>query len=144
VLALFGPAGWALSMTGRHLLELKILVAGLLLSIVLCLLMVPGMGQVGAALAIFSAITTTNLLRLLCIRRTLRALPYDITLLFGAVATLGLAWITRTFVDWFIVPGILRTAVGIGLFLLVYGAVCWKRLRAVLLGNGVQPVAGHV
>jgi O-antigen/teichoic acid export membrane protein len=142
--AVFGPAGWALSMTGRHVLELKILVAGLLLSIVLCLLMVPRMGQMGAALAICSAITATNLLRLLCIRRTLRALPYDITLLLGAVATLGLAWITRTLVDWFIAPGILSTALGIGLFLLVYAAVCWKRLRAVLLGSGIQAVAGHV
>jgi O-antigen/teichoic acid export membrane protein len=142
--AVFGPAGWALSMTGRHVLELKILVAGLLLSIVLCLLMVPRMGQMGAALAICSAITATNLLRLLCIRRTLRALPYDITLLLGAVATLGLAWITRTLVDWFIAPGILSTALGIGLFLLVFAAVCWKRLRAVLLGSGIQAVAGHV
>lgn len=143
VQALFGPAGWALSMTGRHLLELKILAAGLLLSIVLCLLMVPGMGQTGAALAIFSAITATNLLRLLCVRHALKALPYDFTLLLAAAATLGLAWITRTVVDWFIAPGILSTVVGIGLFLPLYGAACWKR-RAALMGNGVQAVAGHV
>jgi O-antigen/teichoic acid export membrane protein len=144
VLALFGPAGWALSMTGRHLLELKILIAGLLLSTVLCLLMVPSMGQIGAALAIFSAITATNLLRLLCIRQTLHALPYDVTLLFGAVATLGLAWVIRTVVDWFIAPGVLSTVAGIGLFLSLYGAACWRRLRAVLLGGGIQAAAGHV
>jgi len=144
VQALFGPAGWALSMTGRQFLELKILIVGLLLSVVLCLLMVPRMGQIGAALAIFSAMTATNLLRLLCVRKTLRALPYDITLLFGAIATLGLAWITRTLVDWFIAPGILSTALGVSVFLAAYVAVCWRRLRAVLLGNGVQAVAGHV
>ncbi len=144
VQALFGPAGWALSMTGRHVLELKILIAGLLLSLVLCLLMVPRMGQSGAALAIFSAITAINLLRLVCVRNTLRGLPYDYTLLLGAVATLGLAWITRAAVDWFIAPGVASTVAGIGLFLLMYGIACWRRLRAVLLGGGIQAAAGHV
>jgi O-antigen/teichoic acid export membrane protein len=144
VQALFGPAGWALSMTGRHLLELKILVTGLVLSFLLCFFMVPRMGQFGAAVAICSAITATNLLRLLCIRRTLHALPYDLTLLFGAIATLGLAWTSRTLVDWLIEPGITRTATGVALFMFVYGITCWKRLRAILTGGGVQAVAGHV
>lgn len=144
VQALFGPAGWALSMTGRHLLELKILLAGLVLSTVLCLLMVPGMGQIGAALAIFSAIAATNMLRLICIRQTLHALPYDFSLLLGAVATLGLAWVIRTVVDWIVAPGVASTAAGISVFALLYGAACWKRLRAVLLGGGVQAAAGHV
>ena len=144
VQALFGPAGWALSMTGRHLLELKILAAGLLLSIVLCLLLVPGMGQTGAALAILSSITATNALRLLCIRQTLRTLPYDLNLLLAAAATLGLAWMIRSVVDWLIAPGVLSTVAGIALFMLLYGAPCWRRLRATLMGNGAQPVAGHV
>jgi O-antigen/teichoic acid export membrane protein len=131
-------------MTGRHLLELKILVTGLVLSVLLCFFMVPRMGQFGAAVAICSAITATNLLRLLCIRRTLHALPYDLTLLFGAIATLGLAWTSRTLVDWLIEPGITRTATGVALFMFVYGITCWKRLRAILTGGGVQAVAGHV
>ena len=120
-----------------------ILSGGLLLSIVLCLLMVPDMGQIGAALAIVSAIAATNLLRLLCVRQTLQALPYDFTLLLAAAATLGLAWVTRTAVDWFIAPGILSTVVGIGLFMLLYGAACWMR-RAAWMGNRVQAVASHV
>lgn len=144
VLALFGPAGWALSMTGRHLLELKILIVGLVLSIVLCLVMVPVMGQVGAALATFSAISLTNLTRILCIRRSHGALPYDITLPFAAVVTLSLAWVVRSVVDWFIAPGILCTVLGIGVFALAYGVASWRRLRAALLGGGLQAVAGHV
>jgi O-antigen/teichoic acid export membrane protein len=144
VQALFGPAGWALSMTGRHVLELKVLLGGLLLSVMLCLLLVPAMGQVGAALSTLTAMSLTNVVRLACIRYTWKALPYDITLLFAAAGTLGLAWMIRTLVDSFIAPGFLATAAGIGLFVLAYGAVCWRRLRAILTGGGVQAVAGHV
>jgi UPF0716 family protein affecting phage T7 exclusion len=71
-------------------------------------------------------------------------LPYDLNLLLAAAATLGLAWIIRSVVDWLIAPGVLSTVAGIALFMLLYGAACWKRLRATLMGNGAQPVAGHV
>jgi O-antigen/teichoic acid export membrane protein len=49
VQTIFGCSGFALSMTGRHLLETGLLGIGLLVSLALCFVLIPDHGQIGAA-----------------------------------------------------------------------------------------------
>lgn len=131
VLALLGPMGWVLSMTGRHLIEFVILAAGLLLAIVLCAVAIPVWGPLGAAVSAFIAIAFTNGARILWVRRTLAAFPFDarvLLLLGGGVAMAFVShWLSlRTGLD-----GFWRTALGIGLFASCYGAVGWRYLRGL-------------
>ena len=72
LLTLMACAGFALSMTGKHTLELKILLLGLIASVALCAYMVPIWGQVGAACAVFISLLLVNLLRLYVVWRVLR------------------------------------------------------------------------
>ena len=72
LLTLMACAGFALSMTGKHTLELKILSLGLVASIVLCATMIPIFGQVGAACAVFISLMLVNILRLYAVWRVLR------------------------------------------------------------------------
>src|SRR5204862_2862790 len=68
VFTIFGPAGWALSMTGRHVLELKTLSAGLVIAAVSCLIAVPALGQLGAAIATCCAWAGISVIRILLVR----------------------------------------------------------------------------
>jgi O-antigen/teichoic acid export membrane protein len=124
LLTLMACAGFALSMTGKHTLELKILSLGLVSSVVLCATMIPIFGQVGAACAVFISLMLVNILRLYAVWRVLRvfhlrwahlrillisvliAMPFSLTVggdgvlrvmraLAGATAYLALyAWLT--------------------------------------------------
>ena len=69
IVALLGPMGWALSMTGRHVQELAILLCGLALATLLCRFAIPQWGQLGAAVATCVAMSFTNLVRVICVRR---------------------------------------------------------------------------
>jgi O-antigen/teichoic acid export membrane protein len=57
---MFGCSGFALSMTGRHLLETGLLGIGLLASVVLCFALIPHYGQVGAAWAGLISLSMIN------------------------------------------------------------------------------------
>jgi O-antigen/teichoic acid export membrane protein len=68
VQTMFGCSGFALSMTGRHLRETGILGIGLLVSVVLCFALIPGHGQIGAALAGFISLSMVNVSRYAVVR----------------------------------------------------------------------------
>jgi O-antigen/teichoic acid export membrane protein len=131
VTALFGPMGWVLSMTGRHLLELAILAAGLVLATLLCALAIPALGQIGAAVATFTAIAFTNGARMLWVRRTLRALPFDWKVLMLVAAGLALALGSRWLVGRSGLDTYWSTAGGISMFVGCYAALCWRYLRGL-------------
>ncbi|MBO4227681.1 oligosaccharide flippase family protein [Bradyrhizobium neotropicale] len=68
VQTIFGNSGFALSMTGRHLQETGLLGIGVLASAVLCFVLIPGHGQIGAALAGFISMSMINLNRYAVVR----------------------------------------------------------------------------
>jgi O-antigen/teichoic acid export membrane protein len=68
VQTMFGCSGFALSMTGRHLRETGILGIGLLACVVLCFALIPGHGQIGAALAGFISLSMVNVSRYAVVR----------------------------------------------------------------------------
>jgi len=125
LLALFGSMGWALSMTNRHVLELAILVAGLLLSAVLCYVLVPAHGQAGAAMATFCSILFVNCARTVYARRVLHAFPYDANLLLIIAAGVALAFAAKLLAGVLGLPPFWSCAAGIGLFISSYAAWCW-------------------
>ncbi|HTQ36892.1 MAG TPA: oligosaccharide flippase family protein [Steroidobacteraceae bacterium] len=138
VLALFGSMGWALSMTNRHVLELGILVAGLLLSAVLCYLLVPAHGQLGAAVATFCSITFVNAARTLYARRVLRAFPYDSRLLLMVGGGVLLAFAARLLVGGLGLAPFWSCAAGIALFVSAYAAWCWFGVLRHDKGQGMR------
>lgn len=140
VLALFGTMGWALSMTNRHLLELGILATGLVVAIVLCMLVVPAHGQLGAAIATFCAIAFVNGARMLFARRVLRGSPIDMKLLLMIAAGLLLALAARWLVAQFALGPFWSAACGIGLFLACYAVFGWRYIRGSLKEEGTDAV----
>jgi O-antigen/teichoic acid export membrane protein len=129
LLALFGPMGWALSMTGRHVLEFTVLATGLVVAAVLCAIAVPAHGQLGAAIATFCAIAFVNASRMLYVRRVLGAFPLDGRLVVFAVAAIGLALVAKLVAVRLPVGLFWSSGGGLGLFLSCYAGACWWYLR---------------
>lgn len=136
LLALLGSMGWALSMTDRHYQELVILVAGLLLAIGLCLFLIPRHGQLGAAIATFSAIAFVNVVRLVCARRVMRGFPFDPALLAMVAAGLAYAAIVRVLVARWDLDTFWNAATGMTIFLSGYAIACWWYLHKTQRGAG--------
>lgn len=130
VMALFGTLGWTLSMTGRHFAELGILLAGLLLAIVLCLMLVPAHGQLGAALSTCAAAMFINAMRMLYIHRSLGGLPFEPRTLGIVAAGLALAGGIRLVTDHLPLGVAWNALLGIGCFALLYGLGCLRFLSS--------------
>jgi O-antigen/teichoic acid export membrane protein len=128
VFVVFGPAGWALSMTGKHVLELKILAAGLAVATFLCWVAVPAFGQLGAAVAMCASMTLSNLARVLFVRRSLGTFPFGGDLFAIVPAGIGLAWASDLLAARLPFSTLPSTACGIGCFVLAYGVAAWMRL----------------
>lgn len=130
VLALFAPMGWALSMTGRHVVEFAILAAGLVIAVVLCALLVPTRGQLGAAIATFCAIVFVNGVRMLYVRKALGVFPFGGRIFLFAACGLLLAVAARAVVGRSGLAQPWALLAGVGMFLPCYAAACWMYLRA--------------
>lgn len=137
VIVIFGPAGWALSMTGRHFLELKILLAGLTIATLLNWVAVLELGQLGAALATCTSVATMNFVRILFVRRSIGAFSFGSDILAITAAGIGLAWASNLLVAQFPLSTLWRTAFGIGCFVLVYGVTSWIHLLNDAEKNGI-------
>ena len=125
---LLGPAGWALSMTGKHVLELAILVAGLAIAAVACALAIPAYGQIGAAIATACSIVGTNALRVWFVRRSLGTLPFGADLVTIVAVGLGAALACEGVLALTELPARYESALGIALFASVYGIAAWVLL----------------
>lgn len=128
VLVIFGPSGWALSMTGRHFLELKILAAGLVAAAVLCWIAVPAFGQLGAAVAACVSVASANLVRVLFVRRFMGALPFGNDIFVITASGIGLAWLSKLALAPVSLSPLWSAVCGIGLFVVAYGIACWTHL----------------
>jgi O-antigen/teichoic acid export membrane protein len=129
VFALFGHMGWALSMTGRHLVEFAILAAGLIIAVVLCALLVPARGQLGAAIATFSAIAFVNGARMIYVRNALGMFPFGGRIFLFAGCGLLLAVAARALSVRLGLAPTWAMLAGIGMFLPCYAAACWLYLH---------------
>jgi O-antigen/teichoic acid export membrane protein len=128
VFLVFAPCGWALSMTGKHVLELKILSLGLALSAIACWAAVPAYGQMGAAVATCAAMVLANVVRILFVRGSIGTLPFRGDVFLITAVGLALAWGTREVtrqLDW---PPLWNAAAGIAAFGALYAVTCWTTL----------------
>ena len=128
VFLVFAPCGWALSMTGKHLLELKILAVGLALSALACWIAVPAYGQLGAAAATCAATLVANAARIAFVRRSIGALPFKPDVLVITVTGIVLAWGSREVTDHMTGSTFWNTLAGILCFAVLYSITGWISL----------------
>jgi O-antigen/teichoic acid export membrane protein len=141
VLVVFGPCGWALSMTGRHVLELGVLVLGLATAAAACWFAVPAFGQVGAAAAMAMSALATNALRVSVVARSLRALPFGMEIPWLMASSFGLAFIVSALVAPLHLAPLWSALLCSSTFLAGYAAVIW---RFVLSDEERETVRGGV
>ena len=128
VAMIFWPSATALSMTGKHFLELKILSVGLIIAAVLCWFAVPAYGQIGAAVAMCISVVIANLARVLFVRHSIGAFPFHSDIFLITAAGIALAWASSLVVAQFALPSIWNVVCGIGCFALAYGVAGWMHL----------------
>jgi len=123
-----GPAGWALSMTGRHVLELAILAVWLAVAVVACALAVPAYGPIGAAVATCCSIALTNALRIAFVRRHFGSVPFGTDVV--AIVAVGLAVAVACSGALVLVelPPLAAAALGITCFAAAYAVAAWVAL----------------
>jgi O-antigen/teichoic acid export membrane protein len=138
---IFGHSGWALSMTGKHFLELKILSVGLVIAAIFCWVAVPGYGQLGAAVATFTSMATANLARVLLVRRYLGAFPFGSDIIVITAAGIGLAWASDAVVAQLSLSSFWNAFSGIGCFVLVYAVASWTHLLSESEKGGIYGAA---
>ena len=134
---IFGNSGWALSMTGKHLFELKVLSAGLIIATLLCWFAVPAFGQLGAAVATCTSVAVANIARALLARRSLGAFPFGRDIFIITAAGVGLAWASNVVVAQFSLTSFWSAVSGIGCFLVAYGIAAWTHLLSESEKSGV-------
>jgi len=118
-----GPTGYALSMTGRHREEFYVLAGGCGLLAVLCWLLVPPFGQIGAAASVAIAFGFTDMLRLRLVAKTLGFVPGHLTDLIPIAAALVLAFLSRHIADGLGERTFFITLVGCALYAALYAVV---------------------
>jgi O-antigen/teichoic acid export membrane protein len=138
ILIVFGPSGCALSMTGRHVLELKILLVGLVVAVLVCWIAIPIYGQLGAAVATCASVVVANLTRVLFIRHSIGAFPFGIDILAITATGIGLAWVVSAAIAQFSLPSVWNTICGIGCFIVVYAVVGWTHLLSESEKTGIR------
>ena len=82
-------------MTGRQGVEARTLAVGLVLTVVLCLVLVPILGQRGAALGTLVALIANNVLRAIVVRRVVGIRVFDPRVLAPVLVALALAGAVR-------------------------------------------------
>jgi len=135
---IFWPSATGLSMTGRHVLELKILSVGLVIATLLCWVTVPAFGQLGAAVATCISVTIVNLARVLVVYRSAGAFPLGSDVVVITLAGVGLAWGCDIVVAQLALPSLWNTFCGIGCFALAYAVAAWAHLLSESEKNGIR------
>jgi O-antigen/teichoic acid export membrane protein len=141
ICVMFWPAATGLSMTGRHVLELKILAAGLAIVTLLCWLVVPAFGQLGAAIATCASLAMVNLARVVAVRRFIGAFPFGSDIFLIAAAGVGLAWVSDAVLAQSSLPSFWNTIFAIGCFLVSYAVAIWVHLLSDWEKLGIRRAA---
>ncbi|WP_439374661.1 oligosaccharide flippase family protein [Bradyrhizobium sp. DASA03120] len=125
---IFGYSGFALSMTGWHARETMLLGCGFLLSVILCGVLVPMFGQLGAALASFATMSTINVVRYAVVLRMFRIRIIGVSVAATtvlAVMTAGAVWLLLQPVDH---RTLAFTVAEAAVFLVLFGGTAWRLL----------------
>lgn len=121
--ATLAPMGYALSMTGRHRAELVILGFGGVILFVCCQLLVPPLGQIGAAIAVAISFALINIARFVYVSRTLGFVPgRPIDFLFPVLA-LATAFSGKLSIEHLMGRSFLSTFLACVLFAVVYSVI---------------------
>lgn len=83
--AVLSSSGYALSMTGRHTTEMRVMIFGVAACLLLSVLLIPRAGILGAALSTLGGITTANLIRAWAVRQVVGRLPLGVDSLWPAL-----------------------------------------------------------
>jgi O-antigen/teichoic acid export membrane protein len=117
---IFRYSGFALSMTGWHLRETALLGSGLLFSLLICSILVPHYGQLGAAVASFATLVGVDLVRYAVVRTMFGIKIVDTSVAMTtalAVMTSGLAYLLMLPFDDRTLPStILQAAISFALY----------------------------
>jgi O-antigen/teichoic acid export membrane protein len=125
-------------MTGKHVLELKILSVGLAVAAIVCWVAIPVYGQLGAAAATCASVAVANMTRVLFIRHSIGAFPFGIDIFAITATGIGLAWVCSAAMAQFSLPSVWNTISGIGCFILAYGVVGWTHLLSESEKAGIR------
>jgi O-antigen/teichoic acid export membrane protein len=134
---IFWPSHCALSMTGKHVLELKILSMGLVVATLLCWVAVPAFGQLGAAVATCTSVVFANLARVLIVRRSIGRFPLGTDIFVITAAGIGLALGSSVVIAQLPLSSFWSIVCGIGCFLLAYGVAGWTHLLSESEKHGI-------
>lgn len=119
-----GTSGAVLDMTGHTRVKLVNASVGVGLAVALNFLLIPGLGVLGAALAVVAATTAVNLLRIVEVQLLLKAGPYNRTfykpISAAAVALMVMIGVKLLFANG---PSVPAAVVGIGAVLATYVVV---------------------
>ena len=124
-IAMAGPVGFVLIMTGRQNLNLVNSIVLAASNVVLNILLIPGYGMTGAALAATLSISSINLLRIIQVKLIHGFTPFRFDLYkpvaAGAAASLAM-YIANRYLNWTDIP---RTIALCAAFLIIYLAVLY-------------------
>jgi O-antigen/teichoic acid export membrane protein len=125
---IFGYSGFALSMTGWQVRETTLLGCGFLLSVLLCTVLVPPFGQIGAALASFATISMINLVRYAVVLKMFRIRITGMPVVAAtalSIATAGVVWLLLRPIDN---RTLAFTVFEGGVFLALFAGAAWNLL----------------
>lgn len=122
--ATLAPTGYALSMTGRHRAELGILLLGGVTLVVLCRVLIPIYGQIGAASAVATSFFIINTVRFGYVAKVLGFVPGRWRDILPPVAGLVLAYLARNVVDLGFAPSLPAFFAACLLYGVLYAVAC--------------------
>jgi O-antigen/teichoic acid export membrane protein len=126
--ATLGPTGFALSMTGRHRVELLVLIVGGATLTALCFVLIPTYQDVGAAAAVCLSFTLVNVLRFLWVGRTLGFIPGRIADFAPPIIATVLAFGIKLGILAYLPRTLSALMLGCVLYALAYAGVAYKFL----------------
>ena len=134
--AVFGPTGFALSMTGRHKLELYLLCAGASLLVALLFVLVPRYGPEGAAAASMLAYSITNVSRYVLVRQHLGIWLGHWSSAIPVFVALALGYLVQHFGRELFGVDLIGVGVACCVYTVVYGCFClvfWRYCSGLAL-----------
>ena len=122
--AVLGPMGFSLSMTGKHRIEFSILACGSAVVLILCWLLIPRFGGIGAALSVVIGFFTINAIRYLAVRKIHKISIGNLRDFLPPILCFCIAWLSST-IAFITGKSLVSMVAMIAIYLLVTGGLMW-------------------